>query len=179
MSIEERKKILDKAKKLDALAKRGIGGEKENAYRMLGAYMAKHGITENELKFHRHNEDTFKGLTKEEIYQQFEEEMNMKGLFIFGKGQANIMRNRDKLKQFKGRETAKPVEIEWHENKNNFTFKGFVNGTLIFDLQQTKSGAVLYPTHRLEITEDMEFDSLDKALEYCESMKGYFTDIGL
>lgn len=176
MNTEERIKILDKAKKLKALADRGVGGEKENAYRMLGLYMKKHNITENELKFHRNNEDTFKGLTKEEIYQQFEEEMNMKGMFVWGKGMANMMRNRDKLQQFKSK-ISKPVEIEWRENEQNFTVKGYVNGYMIFDIQKTKNGAVLYPTQKL--TTEMEFDSVEKAKEYCDSMKGYFTDIGL
>lgn len=178
MSTEERNKILDKAKKLDALAKRGVGGEKENAYRMLGAYMAKHSITENELKYHRQNQDTFRGLTKEEIYKQFEEEMNMQGLFIFGKGKINMMRNEDKLRQLKNK-INKPIQIEWRDNEKNFTTKGYVNGVMIFDIQKTKNGAVLYPTNRLELAESMEFDSLEKAVEYCDSMKGYFGDIGI
>lgn len=175
MSTEERIKILDKAKKLEALAKRGIGGEKENAFRMLGLYMTKHNITENELKFHRQNEETFKGLTKEEIYRQFEEEMNLKGMPIFGKGMSSVMRNRDKMMtQFKGREKPKPIEIEWHGNEKNFTIKGFINGVLIFDIQETKSGATLYPTVKFELQNNMEFNSLEEAMQYCEDMKGYF-----
>lgn len=174
MNTEERIKILDKAKKLKALADRGVGGEKENAYRMLNAYMAKHNITENELKHHRHNEETFKGLTKEEIYRQFEEEMNMKGMMILGKGMANVMRNRDKMMQFKGRANPKPIEIDWRENEKNFTVKGFINNVLIFDIQLTKKGAVLYPSMKFELQQDMEFKSLDEAKKYCESMKGYF-----
>lgn len=37
-------KILEKARKLKALADRGVGGEKENAQRMLEEYMKKHGL---------------------------------------------------------------------------------------------------------------------------------------
>ncbi len=181
MNNQERIKILDKAKKLDALAKRGVGGEKENAYRMLGAYMAKHNITENELKYHRQNEDTFKGLTKEEIYRQFEEEMNMKGMFILGKGTANVMRNRDKLQQLRNRGTGtpKPIEIEWKTNESSFNHKGLINGIVIFDIQESKSGATLYPTHKYEMREQMDFPSLQAAKDYCNNLKGYFTDIGL
>ncbi len=174
---KERSEILDKAKKLEALAKRGIGGEKENAFRMLGLYMKKHNITENELKFHRQNEETFKGLTKEEIYKQFEEEMNLKGMPIFGKGMSSVMRNRDKMMtQFKGREKPKPVEIEWRENEKDFTIKGFINGVMIFDIQLTKSGATLYPSMKLELQENMEFNSLEEAKQYCDSLKGYFSN---
>lgn len=175
---EERIKILDKAKKLEALAKRGVGGEQENAYRMLGAYMKKHNISENELKYHRQNEETFKGLTKEEIYRQFEEEMNMKGLFILGKGTAHILRNRDKLQQLKNNGKEKIVEIEWKENQRNFTSKGYINGILVFDIQQTKNGAALYPTERYQIQQQMDFNSLQAAKDHCESMKGYFGNVG-
>lgn len=174
----ERIKILDKAKKLKALADRGIGGEKENATRMLGLYMEKHNIKESELNSHRINEDTFRGLTKEEIYKKFEEEMGLKGMFIWGKGVANLMRNRDKLNQFKSKIT-KPVEINWYENKSYFTIKGYVNGKFIFDIQRIKKGVILYPTLYLKLEKDMNFDTLEAAVEYCNSMKGYFTDIGL
>jgi hypothetical protein len=145
---------------------------------MLNAYMDKHKISDNELRFHRQNEETFKGLTKEEIYKQFEEEMNMQGLFILGKGRANIMRNTDKLEQFRSK-LNKPVEIEWKENEKNFSMKGYINGRFIFDLQKTKRGAVLYPTLELKMEDDMEFNSLQEALDYCNSMKGYFTNIGM
>ena len=54
----EMKKILDKAKKLKALADRGVGGEKVNARALLDAHLEKHGITEEELfgsiKEHHH-----------------------------------------------------------------------------------------------------------------------------
>lgn len=42
-------KKLELAKKLQALAKKGIGGEAINAHRMLNDLMLKHGITEDEL----------------------------------------------------------------------------------------------------------------------------------
>ena len=179
MSDQERIKILDKAKKLEALANRGIGGEKDTAQRMLVLYMEKHGISERELKAHRHNQDTFKGLTKEEIYQQFEQEMGMKGFFILGKGGANIMRNKDKLQEFRSK-INKPIEIEWKENEKNFSIKGYVNGNFIFDIQKTKNGAVLYPTQKLTLDEhQVDFNSIEEAKKYCDAMKGYFSDIGI
>jgi len=170
----ERIKILDKAKKLKALADRGIGGEKENATRMLCLYMEKHNITDRELNSHKINEETFRGLTKEEIYKQFEEEMGMRGMFIWGRGKVNLMRNADKLNQIK--KITKPVEIDWRES-NNYSLKGYVNDNLIFDLQLTKNGAILYPTHHLTLESDMEFDTLKAAYDYCDRMKVYFINI--
>lgn len=43
-------KILDLAKKLKALADRGVGGERENATNMLLRYMDKHGISINDIE---------------------------------------------------------------------------------------------------------------------------------
>lgn len=42
-------KIKDLYQKLKALAERGVGGEKEAAYAKLQAFIAKHGLTEDEL----------------------------------------------------------------------------------------------------------------------------------
>lgn len=42
-------KLIELAKKLKALADRGVGGEKDNAARMLKQLMAKHGISEADV----------------------------------------------------------------------------------------------------------------------------------
>ena len=46
---DDRKKIIIKAKKLKALAERGVGGEKDNAQKFLDIYVSKHNITNREL----------------------------------------------------------------------------------------------------------------------------------
>ena len=45
----KRSEVLDKAKKLKALADRGVGGEMANAKVMFDKYKQKHSITEDEL----------------------------------------------------------------------------------------------------------------------------------
>ena len=47
---KDRGKILETAKKIKALAERGIGGEMGNAKVMLAEYMKKHNISESELE---------------------------------------------------------------------------------------------------------------------------------
>ena len=42
-------KVQDKLRKLQALAKRGVGGEKANAQRMLDKLLARHGLTIDDL----------------------------------------------------------------------------------------------------------------------------------
>lgn len=46
---EEKTKILSKAKKLKALAKDGIDGEKDNAQRMYDDYIKEHGLNDSEI----------------------------------------------------------------------------------------------------------------------------------
>ena len=53
---------LEMLKKLHALSKIGIGGEKENATRMLKAFMEKHGFTESDLGNDKLTERKFKVL---------------------------------------------------------------------------------------------------------------------
>ena len=50
----EREKIIEKAIKLRELANRGVGGEKENAIRMLKNHREKHNITDEELEESSH-----------------------------------------------------------------------------------------------------------------------------
>lgn len=55
--IDERVKAIDKAKKLKELATRGVGGEKENAKRMLDAHKEKHNISDAEIEGHKYSKD--------------------------------------------------------------------------------------------------------------------------
>jgi len=47
--MTDRTRAIELAKRLDALAKRGVDGEKANAMAMLDAHMRKHGINEDDL----------------------------------------------------------------------------------------------------------------------------------
>jgi hypothetical protein len=47
--MKTREQILERAQKLKALASRGVGGEKDNAARMLKEYQAAHGISDDEI----------------------------------------------------------------------------------------------------------------------------------
>jgi hypothetical protein len=67
----ERKKILDKAKKLKELADRGVGGEMANAKEMLSKYMEKHNITFEEIESHDYSSDTvFSGMSDKEFLNE-------------------------------------------------------------------------------------------------------------
>lgn len=55
----EREKIIDKAKKLKELANRGVGGEQENARRMLETHKEKYNITDREIDGHSYSNDFF------------------------------------------------------------------------------------------------------------------------
>ena len=167
----ERKKILDKAKKLKELADRGVGGEKDNAIRMLTAYMEKHGISDTELTGHKLDDNTFKGYTKEQIYAMFEAELNMRGLFVVAKGVVNIMKNGDKLQQLKNKIADKQKNIRWEFNQNNFSYAGYVGSENLFDLQQTSDGALLYRTGKSKLEKEIPFKSVDEAKNYCEQIK--------
>jgi hypothetical protein len=53
-------KIVDLARKLKALAERGVGGEKENAAQKLKRLLAKHGISIEEIESAERSEELFK-----------------------------------------------------------------------------------------------------------------------
>lgn len=53
-------KILELARKLQALAEQGVGGEKVNAKKMLDKLCEKHGITEEQLGVEQKSEEVFK-----------------------------------------------------------------------------------------------------------------------
>ncbi len=59
-------KYIDLGKKLNALAQRGIGGEKSNARRMLNNLMQKYDITKDEIEGEKINEYFFQ-ITKKEF----------------------------------------------------------------------------------------------------------------
>jgi hypothetical protein len=167
----ERKKILDKAKKLKELADRGVGGEKDNAIRMLSAYMEKHNITDNELTGHKLDDNTFRGYTKEQIYAMFAEELNMRGLFVAAKGYVNLMKNNDKLQQLKNKIADKQKTIRWDYDSKNFSYTGYVGSENLFDIQQTSDGALLYRAGKSKFEKEIEFKSIDDAKKYCEQIK--------
>ncbi len=68
---EERRKILDKAKKLKELADRGVDGEMANAKDMLEKYMKKHDIKMSEIESHNYSSHTeFSGMTDKEFLNE-------------------------------------------------------------------------------------------------------------
>ena len=164
-----RKKILDKAKKLKELADRGVGGEKENAIRMLDAYMQKHNISDSEISSHKLDDRIFSGYTKEQIYAMMAEELDMKGLHFYAKSFVNLMKNQDKLTEImqRGRKKA-PVKIKWVYDNNTFTHRGYISDKVLFDIQQTKSGSILYEAGGIKLEQEKNFNSVDEAKEFCE-----------
>lgn len=77
-----RAKILDKAKKLKALADRGVDGEMESAKNMLTKYMEKHNITLKEIENHKFSVDSiFSGMSDSEFLNEIG-----KDLLVFGIG---------------------------------------------------------------------------------------------
>jgi len=78
----ERKKILDKAKKLKELADRGIGGEKVNAKYMLENYMKKHNIKMEEIESHKYRKNSaFNNMSDKEFMNEI-----LKDVMVFGFG---------------------------------------------------------------------------------------------
>jgi hypothetical protein len=63
---EDREKIIEKALKLRELANRGVGGEKQNAIRMLAAHREKHSITDSEMNLFTSIESTYYDTMNEE-----------------------------------------------------------------------------------------------------------------
>lgn len=64
---------LDKAKKLLELARRGVGGEMENAKRMLEQFKTKYNITEADLNGHTYS-DSFRKYKKSD--KEFMDELS-------------------------------------------------------------------------------------------------------
>ncbi len=169
MVDKERCKILDKACKLKELADRGVGGEMANAKRMLGEYQTKHKISDYELDNHK-IQDTkqFKGYTPEQIIAMIAAELAYRGLTILANAAKSTLFNHLKMKDANSRfDKSKIIEIAWMYDFKNFTFKGYVEDTIYFDIQQTKTGATLYKS--LAVTQDAVFSSVELAKEYCET----------
>ena len=68
--MNERDKILEKAKKLKALADRGVGGEQINAKDMYEKYCAKHNISVNELNSCQYESSEYLNMTDEQFLQE-------------------------------------------------------------------------------------------------------------
>lgn len=171
---KEREKILDKARKLKELSDRGIGGEKENATKFLLMYKEKHNISDTELETHQiKDESIFRGFTAEQIIEQVAEELIAKGLSIMANATRSTMSSIFKLQNIKRKFDTKSekVLVEWKHDANNYTFKGYVENILYFDIQQTKNGATLYRSRAIH--EDKDFKSVDEAKSFCNK---YFGD---
>ncbi len=64
---EDREKIIERALKLRELANRGVGGEKQNAIRMLAEHKEKHSLTDEDLNlFTFSDSEYYSNLTPEE-----------------------------------------------------------------------------------------------------------------
>src|ERR1035437_8673668 len=169
--MESRNKILDKAKKLKELADRGIDGEKDTAIRMLNAYKKKHKILDIELTDHKIDESTFRGYTKEQIYAMMAEELKMQGMYVAAKGYYNLMKNQEKIQQFRTVASNKQKLIRWEYNEKNFSFSGHIGSRSFFDIQQTRSGAMLYRAGLEKLKKELSFKSVDEAKAYCEKIR--------
>jgi len=171
---KEREKILDKGRKLKELADRGVGGEKDTAVRFLSIYKEKHNISDSELEAHKIKDETiFRGFTAEQIIEQFAQELMAKGLSIMANATRSTMSTAFKLQNIKRKFDTKPekVIVEWKHDPNNYTFKGYVDRILYFDIQQTKNGATLYQSRAIH--ENKDFKSVEEAKAFCNK---YFGD---
>lgn len=84
----------------------------------------------------------------------------------------STMANAFKLQNIKRKFDTKPEKIivEWRHDSNNYTFKGFVDKILYFDIQQTKNGATLYRSRAIQ--EDKDFKSVEEAKLFCNKYFG-------
>jgi hypothetical protein len=80
--MSDRKKIIDKAKKLKELSERGIDGEKDTAKVMYDKYVEKHKITEEEINENIFDPSMFNGMTDEEFIREVSKELIKTGLVM-------------------------------------------------------------------------------------------------
>lgn len=73
--MENRKKIIEKAKKLKALADRGVGGEQINAKEMFDKYVKHHNITEEELNEINSNYTEYAYMSDEDFLNEMAKEL--------------------------------------------------------------------------------------------------------
>lgn len=78
--MSDRKKIIDKAKKLKELSERGIDGEKITAKAMYDKYVEKHKITEEEMKGNFFDPSRFKGMSDKEFMREVSKELIKTGI---------------------------------------------------------------------------------------------------
>ena len=168
--ISERQKILDRAKKLKELADRGIGGEKVNAEKMLIIYKEKHKISDNELNAHKLDKEVFKGYTMQQMYSMMAEELKMEGYYLMAAGVVGLLENLLQVQDLKTK-YAERNAIRWEYNPDAYSYKGFVGSDYLFDIQQTRTGAILYKSGRKQLKKELAFNNVEEAQEYCERIK--------
>ena len=79
--IDERYKIIEKAKKLKELAERGVDGEKVNAKLMYEKYCQKHNITEQEVNdFQYKKSSVYENMSDEDFMYEMRKEAVILGL---------------------------------------------------------------------------------------------------
>lgn len=163
-----REKILDRASKLKELADRGVGGEMDNAKRFLVEYKLKYNISDSELNSHRIKDTRqFNGFSAEQILDQIFKELISQGLSILANAFKNAFYNDRKMKDAKARFSQTQIgQIKWKHDTKNFTYKGYVEDTIHYDIQETKKGATLYKSGGIQITKN--FASVELAKSFCE-----------
>lgn len=116
-------KYIELAKKLKALADRGIGGEKINAEKMLKALMKKHGITMQEIEGDEIDfNEIIVSKEKKKLFHQI-------GYSIFGKAFRNLdIRRVGSTRYVK---CTKAQAVEW-EAKLNFYWRLYAEELDIF-----------------------------------------------
>ncbi len=160
--MDSRKDILDKAKKLEELAIRGVGGERDNAKTFLISYKKKHAISDQELRFHR-QADEFKNVSVDDFLNGLAQELFGIGLQLFRAGIRAIIGNSDKLNKM----ASKEVPVTWEYDPNTYTYTGRIGHLTLFDIQETRKGCTLYKCANMVDT-PMSFLSIILAKEFCE-----------
>ncbi len=105
MSTVNLETIKSKLKKIAALAERGIGGEKENAKRLLETLLTKHGLTIDDIQPHVERQKkrcVFKYRTKQEkqlLFQCYYRAANVANLSYYRAGRNAVGLDLDKLEE--------------------------------------------------------------------------------
>lgn len=164
-------KYIELAKKLKALADRGIGGEKINAEKMLNALMKKHGISMQEIEG---DEIEFNEIIvskeKQKLFHQI-------GYSIFGKKYHNLDIRRNGNKKYVKCTKAQAVEYEaklnfyWklYKEELDIFYHAFVQRNNIFS--PDSDGQELKPEDRDRMRRVMEMASTIKQQSYSKLLK--------
>ena len=143
-------KVLERLKKLTALAERGVGGEKVNAERMLQKYLAKYNLEISDLD----KESTIE--VQISYKSKFEKKLLMQIIWVVALD-ANIYRKRGSRVLFFNTSIPQKIEIElkWRIYKKELdkiletTVIAFIQSNAIFS--QSKSERAEYTKEELEI----------------------------